>query len=479
MPNPINNFKVVLSRRTVLALLASLVASTRAGARFASAKQDDSPSELRILYATDEAGVKGVQALLPEYEQLTGITITIDPNPYNNLQEKVFTELSSQSNYYDVICVDVPWGANLVNHLEPLTPYALDNTLSDPNLLQLDDFIPKVFLDTSVYSPDQPQQPAPQMDTIDAAAIQAEGFEIIGLPFYANAMTVTYRKDLFDEYASEYKQQTGNDLVFPETWEDFEEVAKFLTRPPDLYGTTLHAGKHEGTTWEWAAHLFQSGGRLFDENFQPAFNSPEGVQALQTMIDWIYEDKIAPPGAITWTFDDVARAFENGTVAMGPAWHNMGLNEPVQEAGGTVAYSIIPGVSNGGTVNRMGHFGTWQLSINKYSENKNAAFKLIEWLASPENQKKLLGYQHHVTRRSAFEDEAALEESGFVDYYDVMGQALEIGFGRPRLKTYTQWTDLMQVQINRAITQEVTAQEALDEAANQTRELLQQEGLIS
>ena len=100
-------------------------------------------------------------------------------------------------------------------------------------------------------------------------------------------------------------------------------------------------------------------------------------------------------------------------------------------------------------------------------------------MTSPENLNMLLAYRHHVSRRSAFEDQVSLETCGFAAYYEAMRQALEIGFGRPRLKTYTQWTDLMQVQINRAITREVSAQEALDEAAQQTKDLLQQEGLTS
>ena len=67
------------------------------------------------------------------------------------------------------------------------------------------------------------------------------------VPFVTDIIGLYYRKDLFEEYADEFKSKYGYDLKPPEYWDEFLDIAKFFTRDTnsdgeiDLYGTTMMA----------------------------------------------------------------------------------------------------------------------------------------------------------------------------------------------------------------------------------------------
>ena len=105
-----------------------------------------------MLYATAEANSGAVQALLPAFKQKFGFDLTMDTQPYDALQKKVFAEFASNSSAYDIIIVDTSWVPALVGKLEPLSSYISNPALNDMADVDIDDFIPKVFYDTSVYN---------------------------------------------------------------------------------------------------------------------------------------------------------------------------------------------------------------------------------------------------------------------------------------------------------------------------------------
>ncbi|HYU85851.1 MAG TPA: hypothetical protein VEK80_13715, partial [Kribbellaceae bacterium] len=74
------------------------------GADAAAAK----PATLRMLYATAEADAAAVQSLKPAFKQKFGFDLQIDTQPYDALQQKVFSEFASNSSYYDIVIVDTP-----------------------------------------------------------------------------------------------------------------------------------------------------------------------------------------------------------------------------------------------------------------------------------------------------------------------------------------------------------------------------------
>lgn len=433
------------------------------------------PQTLNLLYATVEADVDAIKLVLPDFKSEFGIDITLDSQPYNALQQKVFAELAQQSSFYDILIVDTPWMPALTKQIEPLGPYINNPSITSPDELLLDDFIPKVFFDTAVYHPDESHREFPgSADKIDLGAIKGAGFEVYGLPLQANALTLSYRKDLFDDPAEQaaFQAQYGRPLQPPETWDDFVQVAKFFTRPEKrLYGTTLMAGTGDWATDDFKTLLAAFGGygKLVDDQFKRRFNSPEGITALTFYSDLINKHKVTPPGVTSFSWDEASSTFVSGLTAMSMNYHSEALNPDVI---GEVAYALVPRA-----VGRGPHFGTWMLSVNKFSKNKDWAYRAIVWLTSAKAQSKMLSTMLHPSRLSAYDDaksDPALQKFG--NFYEILGESLKVGVGRPRLTNYGEVDQIIWTAVNNVATGAASPDAALADADAKVLEALKKAG---
>jgi len=431
------------------------------------------PSALRMLYAGVEADVAAVQLVSSEFKRDMGITLQIDSMPYNALQQKVFAELASSSPYYDIIIVDTPWMPALTHKITPLGSYMTNKRVATSHL-NLSDFISKVFYDTAVYHPSQSYRHYAGASGIDVAAIKRAGFDIFGLPIQANAFTMSYRKDLFDNAANKaaFKKKYGAPLRVPATWSEFTRVAQFFTQPSQrLYGTTLMPGNGDWATDDFKSLLAAWGGNghLVDDKFQPVFNSPQGVAALTYYVDLINKYKVTPAGVTAFSWDDAASTFGAGLTAMSMNYHTVALNANVK---GQIDYAMVPKQTAYGP-----HFGTWMLSVNPYAKNSEWAYRGIEWLTSQAAQTMMLQTQLHPTRHSVYK--AALTEPAtkkYSTFYKVLEQSLSVGVGRPRLKNYADVDHAVWVAVNNAARGSATPKAALQSAAGQVTTLLRQAG---
>lgn len=434
------------------------------------------PQSLNMLYTTAEANAEAVKTVLPDFKSEFGIDIKMDTSPYEALQQKVFAELAASSPFYDIIVVDTPWMPALTNKIEPLVSYVNDPQLNDIADTNIEDFIPKVFYDTSVYHQSESYRQFPgNSDEVNVGAIENEGFDIFGFPLQSNVLIVSYRNDLFEDPQEQeaFEKQHGKPLKFPETWDEFVPVAEFFTRPDErLYGTTLMAGAGDWATDDFKTLLecWGGDGRMITDDFEMAFNSPEGVAALSYYVDLIRQYQVTPPGVTSFSWDTVGSTFGSGLTAIGMNYTNMTLNPDVN---GEVKYAMVPKKVEYGP-----HFGTWMLSVNKFSENKEWAYRAITWLTSSETQTKMLQKQLQPSRTSVYEDARASESltTQFANYYDVLGSSLEVGVGRPRLTNYGDVTKAMGIAVNNAAAGRQEPEAALSEAASNITEALEQAG---
>ncbi len=173
-------------------------------------------------------------------------------------------------------------------------------------------------------------------------------------------------------------------LTAPETWDEFKETAiKFTDPAKGLYGTQF-AGKEEALTGRFYEVFTAEGGSLFDDKWEPIFNSAAGVKAA-TMFADLYKAKAMPPGMTNFVWDDVAKNFANGTIALyteWPGWYGYFQDPSSSQVAGKFDYARQP--KGDGNIHG-GWAGAHGFSVTKASQHKDAAVSLIKHLTSPES----------------------------------------------------------------------------------------------
>lgn len=435
----------------------------------AGASLSAKPASLNMLYATVEADSAAVELVRSDFKSEFGFPINIDTIPYAGLQQKAISELATGSSHYDLILHDISWMPMVVARIEPLSSYITNPKLA-PSYLDLGDFIEKVFYDTVVWKSSTPTLHFPDPSApIDIGNITSKGFDVFALPIQANALTLSYRTDLFDDPAEQaaFKAKTGTALKVPQTWDEFVTVAQFFTRPQKrLWGTTLMAGAGDWATDDFKTLLaaFGGDGHLVNDNGQPTFDNATGVAALQFYQDMIQKYKIVPPGTTSASWDTAASTFGAGLTAMSMNYHTVALNKNVP---GGIGYALVPKKVTWGP-----HFGTWSLSVNKFGTHKPWAFRALAWLTSSDSQKKMLQTQLHPTRKSVYAATTANPSltKQFGNFYPVLGQSLAVGVGRPRLTNYADVDRAVWVAVNNAANGS-SPQSQLASAGSQVKQL--------
>ena len=428
------------------------------------------PKVLKMLYATAEANSDAILTQVAKFEKEFGITLKVDTLPMTALQPKVYSELATGSKYYDIIIADTSWMPTLAKKMQPLSSFISNPDLNTAKGSELTDFIPKVFYDTVVYDVRNVQKAYPNPTQVpNIASIKKAGFDVLGLPIQANALTMAYRKDLFNDASQKaaFKAKYGKELTVPTTLAEYATVAKFFTQPDKkLYGTTMMAGVGDWSTDDFKTILagFGGNGRLLGDNNSLDFNSAAGIKALTWYRDLI-ESGATPPGTTSASWDEVASSFNSGQTAMTWQYHALALEAGIK---GEIAYTQVPKGPNGNGP----HFGTWMLSVNPKGTNKEWSYKAISWLtASPQQIDMARKKELHASRLSVYK---AVTSDPF---YTVLGQALKNGVGRPRVSNY--FPDISQaigVGVNQAASGAKSPKQALADTAAVVRAALEKVG---
>ncbi len=212
------------------------------------------------------------------------------------------------------------------------------------------------------------------IDNILEAYVGKDG-SLYGLPFLTGTQLLFFQNDLFGDQGlcMQFQRAFGYQLRVPETWNEFNDVARFFTkafneRSPVEYGTALIRGGNLYNSIEYLNRLWAVGGSLITDNRVQA-QTEAGRIALQSYLESF---AYSAPDCNTW--EDIANTFKQGKVAMVTLYDSyaFGLNDSMQSCvAGNVGSGIIPG--------RCSVLGGWGLGIFSDSRNQAAALEFIKW----------------------------------------------------------------------------------------------------
>jgi len=319
---------------------------------------------------------------------------------------------------------------------------------------------------------------------LDAATIDGNLYLI---PRHADISPIHYRTDLYEDadIAAAYLEATGEELTVPTTLNQIDMQARFFVENGhSTYGYTI-AGKEEALTGRFYEMLFASGGALFDENFEPTFNNETGVAVAELLTGW-YNDGIIPSDTTSLLWDGVAQNFCNNDVAIKLEWY--GWYSYFQDAescavsGNFGLARGFTGLSMGGDdVRPSGWAGAHAFSIPATAPNPEAGAALIKFLTSErvayeEAQLGFLPVRDDVWDRiiaDASDSEVALD----IARLELARVQVSEDFKTPPLiAEWIPFSNIFYPQLQAIILGDVSAQDGLNAAAEETRQLMADAG---
>ncbi len=217
------------------------------------------------------------------------------------------------------------------------------------------------------------------------------------LPLDVSNHFLLYRKDLVDALLADNTQKAAYRAVAMKavgqnldpkpaeewTWDDFKAMAAYFTvgtnsKSPTKYGTILQAKNLLYNTMIWNDVLWGSGGSWTDQSGKANLATPEAAKAIKVYAD-IYTNKWASPDSSQAEFPETQAALKSGNAAFALQWSAgfAELNDPAKspEVAGKIAIARVP---SGKT-----HVHALAVALNKYSGNKAAATKFMNYVATP------------------------------------------------------------------------------------------------
>lgn len=348
------------------------------------------------------------------------VNVTVDYTDYGHLNEKLTTAVAS-GDVPDIMMMGVGW----------VEAFAEDGIVANLGDLGV--------------TPDSLEGMTPEI--VDGGVIDGD---LYALPIMLDTRFACVRTDILKE--------EGFDKP-PSDWEELRTYAKALTKR-DGSGKLERAGfdiLSMDLRQMYEVFLFANGGRLFnDDNTEPEFNSPEGVEALQFLVDLIQKDKVEDVGFSS--SDAEVHPLLNGRAAMGVCHNNLWIS--LQEQAPEMADKIEPFLINGTQPGMF--FGGTLATVSANSDNQDAALALAQYLSSADASLAANEQRGNVPAMTE------LLESEYVQSNPLVQYAMENLDVAQREGGPAQWIEIREdfaPAIESALLGEKTAQEALDDLA--------------
>lgn len=337
----------------------------------------------------------------------------------------------------------------------------LNARATDPDILQVDAIWTPEFAAAGWILP--LNRFAPDTAAFFPVTIEANRWQgdLFALPWFVDVGMLYWRTDLFREA--------------PRTWDELERVARLAVADGSpRYGLVWQGARYEGLVTVFLEYLGGFGGRILDSG-RVTVHEPPGVRALTTMRDEI-RDGVVPTRVLTWHEEEPRFAFQNGEAAMMRNWPY--AVAPMQDSGssrvaGRFAVAPMPAAPGG---RHTAAFGGAQLAINGFSPEADAAWRVIEYLTRPEQMLERARIVGQFPTRTAVYDDPALAEALAIPPAQAR-RIVEAAVPRPVTPVYTQLSEILQIQLHRALSRQVEPGPALARAASEMQALLDRVGL--
>jgi len=343
----------------------------------------------------------------------------------------------------------------------------LNARVGNPSILQLDVVWTPEFAAAGWVLPLDKYGPAKNEFFPATIAANTWAGKLYALPWFADVGLLYRRTDLVPR-----EPQTLEELVAD------AQRAKAQPGGP-RYGLVSQGARYEGLITGFVEYLGAFGGRIIDDSGEVVVNRPEAVRALEFMRDELYKWNVVPLDVLTWHEEEARFAFQNANAVFMRNWpYAVGAMSDTTQSKVIGKFAVSPMPKSGTAPN--GHstaaLGGAQLAINAYTEFPDAAYKLIAYLTAPEQMLERAQAVGQYPTRSGLYGDARLRGAINIPLENAR-RAIESATPRPVTPIYNELSEILQIQVARALVRQAEPRQALDEAAARINALIERTGM--
>ncbi|WP_043801147.1 ABC transporter substrate-binding protein [Deinococcus gobiensis] len=272
---------------------------------------------------------------------------------------------------------------------------------------------------------------------VDANTVDGK---LVSLPWFTDAGLLYYRTDLMKKYG--YSAP-------PKTWTELAAMAKKVQDDEQktnktFVGYVWQGKNYEGLTCdalEWISSF--GGGAIVDAGGKVTINNARAASALDAAAAWV--NTISPKGVTTYDEEASRGIFQSGNALFMRNWPYAWANGQSDDSKvkGKIAVAPLPAGPGGKPAATL---GGWNMGVNLYSKNQEAAISLIRYMTGPAEQKiRAIEGSYNPTIQSLYRDKDVTAKNPF------MGQLESVFTGavaRPSGPTKAKYNQVSQAFAN-------------------------------
>jgi len=395
------------------------------------------------------------------YEKL-GIKLETEVIPLDSFVAKTLLEFNSGKSPWDLIMFGGTFMPDYGRHFEPLENWTgklkLDFYMDD-----IPDIYKKLFL--------------------------KHNGKIVGMPYDGDIHMMFWNKTAFEraDNKKKFKAKYGYELAPPQTFKQWDDQSEFFHgwgwdgTDRKLFGAgASYKGNLYSYYW-WRARFFAYGGQYFDAEMKPLVNAAAGVRALDEMVKTM---PYYPPGVLLFESEEPKTMLVKGEVPLLYSWTSTGKrvgnpNESVIV--GKAGFGVVPGAEiDGQVVHRVPLTPGRGMAVSVYSQKKEAAMKVLEFISSPDESLKIVMDPKTIMdpwRNSHFKAEKFRKDfPGAGEYLDAIQKSFTYAVPDPILPGANEYMRKLSFEITEALAKRKSSKEALDSAAAEWDKITERRG---
>jgi multiple sugar transport system substrate-binding protein len=382
--------------------------------------------------------------MLAGFEEQSGIQVEVLHENDRSIMSDLDRGRQRSDPLLDVVVMRHRWLGALVQkgEVQPVDSFLTDPSLHDARFMPRQQLFWNLWHELSSY-----------------------GSATYGYPFTGLTTFLCYRKDLLQDAANRrrFKARYHRPLKPPATWQEYNQLAEFFTRPDEpFYGTYIQGKRGLALWYEWLNLIYSFGGNILDtkhgwEYGDIVVNSPQNVAATAEYVKLI---AFSPPDTLNYGWNEAQSSLQQGHVFMGLLWNDQAPfleDATVSKVAGKIGYSLIPSNSGQGFSQLEG----LTYLIPTESNHPREAYRLIEWAMSRQVQIQQTLHGSASARISTYDDSRVKK----IPYASTFVASVPVTKEKPTIPEESEMVEAMESHLSEIVSGKVSPQTGLNNLA--------------